>query len=401
MGASSQPSLSAATHRLARDGLYHSPRRTRISPKTTHGGLGTALLRALAPRLALAAAGLAVALGGAEIALRLSHPTLPSLEALAHSEPREVGDFMRWSDPQQREAGCQPAKDTHRLHYRPRYAKYEPSPAAATRSALRLWVAGDSVVAGWGVGPEQGWPHALARGLANRRSAAVNLTLVGGGGLGYCDVLLDLHRILERSRPDVVLVQLFADDLEQRALLQLKEGVVARPDAVPGAFAWMARRSWLANRVWFAWVTRLGGAQPVRGLDARAQRQFQLALRLIAERLAGIDARLLFVLVPPAGVERCGQQGAAWSDCDWLTHDMNWMATELERSKQPWVDLRQLWARSDPQTLREEEEAWTARGRLPVHPGVLGHKALAEAVLPQLAALLEPPATPPADPGAR
>ena len=31
-------------------------------------------------------------------------------------------------------------------------------------------------------------------------------------------------------------------------------------------------------------------------------------------------------------------------------------------------------------TLAEEEQAWTQRGRLPVHPGHVGHAAIAEAL---------------------
>lgn len=333
--------------------------------------------------MALVLAGLLVGLGLGELAMRLLHPrTLPSLEALDGADTREVGEFMRWNDASLRAAGCRPTEPA-KLHYRQRNATYAPAGKPPSPAALKLWVAGDSLVAGWGVGPNQAWPHVLAQQAANALDERVMLTLAGGGGLGYCEILSDLHVLLDRSRPDVVVVQIFADDLEQRALLALNSGVAARPDAAPGPLAWLARRSWLANRVWFAWVTRLSGAAPLRAADASSQRQFLRALDGIEARLTEAGAKTLFALVPPAGIQRC--EGApAWSDCDWLSQDMSWMATALEASEHRWVDLRSIWETHDPETLRDEEAAWRERGRLPVHPGEGGHAALAEAVLPAL-----------------
>lgn len=351
-------------------------------------------------RLALALGGVALALGLGEGALRLLHPTLPSLEALEGLDRREVGEFLEWSDPALREAGCVPEQGRYRLHYRQRSATYAPPGHPPSAEALDLWVAGDSLVAGWGVGQEQGWPHGLARALASARGARVRLTTVGGGGLGYCEVLADTHHLLARGRPpDALVVQLFADDLEQRNILLLRGRVAARPDAVRGPLGWLVGRSWLANRVWFAWVSRLGGAEPARSRDDAGAERFRRALTLLAERAETEGFTLLFALVPPAGVGRCGGP-EPWSDCDWLRSDLDWMAGELASGGLDWVDLRQLWQARDPQTLPDEEAAWEARRRLPVHPGVGGHAALAEAVLPDLMGALGPdpspaPAAPP------
>ncbi len=340
------------------------------------------MTKATLGKIALALAGLGLGLGGAELALRAAHPTLPSLEALARSDTREVGEFMRWSDPARREAGCVPAPDQQRLHYRQRSATYAPAGMGPDPSALRLWVAGDSLVAGWGVGPDRAWPHGLARGAAEALGRRVQLTTVGGGGLGYCEILQDLHILLARSKPDLIVVQVFADDLEQRALLLLEGGVVARPDLAPGALAWLARRSWLANRVWFAQVSRLGGAEPIRALDDEGRADLERAWDLLEARAREQGAEVLFALVPPAGIERCAAGDPSWSDCDWLSYDQGWLAEALRAGGHRWVDLRGIWAQHDPETLPDEEAAWEARGRLPVHPGLGGHRAIVEATLP-------------------
>lgn len=345
------------------------------------------MTRAALARLGLILGGLGVGLGVGEGVMRALHPTLPSLEALETVDSREVGEFMRWNDPAAREAGCRPEGSAGKLHYRQRNATYAPPGLGPDPHALKLWVTGDSLVAGWGVGPERAWPHGLAQRVATDQGRRVMLTTVGGGGLGYCEILLDLNRLLDRAKPDVVVVQVFADDLEQRALLALSGGVAARPDAVPGLFAWTARRSWLANRLWFAWVSRLGGAEPLRAANAEGRAQFLAAMRLLDERLSAAGTKLLLALVPPAGVERCTAAGA-WSDCDWLSHDLDWMAEALADAGHRTVDLRGIWATHDPETLPDEEAAWKERGRLPVHPGEGGHTAIAQAVLPSLVALI-------------
>lgn len=373
-------------------------RAPRLRPASVEpASVGPAMRRAARWPLrgALAALGLLLALLPLELLLRWSNPSLPSLAALDGVDPREVGEFMRWTTLQDRPPDCRAAPGAHRLRYRTRSATY--GAADGSEPALRLWVVGDSLVAGWGLPPGTAWPHGLGRGLAAAAGQAVDLTLVGGAGLGHCDLLLDANLLLDSGRPDALVFQLFADDLEYRTMVQVRGRVAARPDAVGGPGGWLAQRSWLANRLWFHWVSRGGGATGARDLDAGGRQRFLAALRGIDARAGQAGATTLFVLVPPAGVARCGDD-AAWSDCDWLLSDLAWMAEALAESGLRWLDLRDIWTRHDPATLADEEQAWTERRHLPVHPGVAGHDALAAAVLPALHDRLRARATPASTP---
>jgi lysophospholipase L1-like esterase len=334
-------------------------------------------------RVGLVIVGLALVLVPLELGLRWNSPSLPSLAALDGVDPREVGEFMRWTSLGDRPPDCRAAPGEHRLRYRTRSASYGAN--SGNDGSLRLWVVGDSLVAGWGLPPGTAWPHGLAQGLAVAEGRTVDLTLVGGAGLGHCDLLLDTNLLFDRGQPDAVVFQLFADDLEYRSMVQVRGRIAARPDAVGGAGGWLAQRSWLANRLWFSWVNGVGGASAARDLDAGGLERFLSALRALDTRAESAGATLMFVLVPPAGVARCGDD-SAWSDCDWLLSDLRWMASALEQSGVTWLDLRDIWAHNDPATLADEEQGWTERRHLPVHPGVAGHNALAAAVLPALGA---------------
>jgi lysophospholipase L1-like esterase len=316
-------------------------------------------------RLALVAAGVCLAIGLGELGLRLSSPTLPSLAGLEGLDPRDRSEVQRWTDPVPQPADCRAAPGTRRVAHRPKRDRYGEGPRE------RLWVVGDSVVQGWGVAPGAAWPQLLAQQRAATLGRQVDLLRLGSPGLGHCGWIADLHHALDGATPDRVVMQLFGDDLERRELVLVNGQVVAWPRHA------LAQRSFLANRLWFAWASRRAGATPERDTDAAGQARFRRALRGITARLdtAGVPWQL--VLVPPAGIERC-TEAAAWSDCDWLRADMALIAELLDAEGIPYVDLRSLWAELDPGTLPDEEHAWTERGRLPVHPGPPGHAAIAE-----------------------
>lgn len=316
-------------------------------------------------RLALVAAGVCLAIGLGELGLRLSSPTLPSLAGLEGLDPRDRSEVQRWTDPVPQPADCRAAPGTRRVAHRPKRDRFGEGPRE------RLWVVGDSVVQGWGVAPGAAWPQLLAQQRAATLGRQVDLLRLGSPGLGHCGWIADLHHALDGATPDRVVMQLFGDDLERRELVLVNGQVVAWPRHA------LAQRSFLANRLWFAWASRRAGATPERDTDAAGQARFRRALRGITARLdtAGVPWQL--ALVPPAGIERC-TEAAAWSDCDWLRADMALMADLLDEEGIPYVDLRGLWAELDPGTLPDEEHAWTERGRLPVHPGPPGHAAIAE-----------------------
>ncbi len=324
-------------------------------------------------RALLVLGGAAVALGLGELGLRLVHRRLPSLAAVDALDPRDRGEVQRWTEPVPQPADCHAPPGTHRPAHRPKRARLGTGPRR------RVWAVGDSLVQGWGVAPGMSWPEQAAARMAETEGVMVELLRLGSPGLGHCGWVADLHHALdtapEGTGPDRVWMQLFADDLERRDMVLVNDRVVALP-AHP-----LARRSYLLNRLWFAWKAHQGGAVPDRATDAAGQAAFRRVMRALVDRLdeQGIPATLL--LVPPAGIARCAARERPWGDCDWLAADQDLMARLLTAEGIPFVDLRGRWHETDPGTLPDEEQAWTARGRLPVHPGPAGHAAIATAVL--------------------
>jgi acyl-CoA thioesterase-1 len=79
---------------------------------------------------------------------------------------------------------------------------------SAARAAT-IVVLGDSISAGYGIPPERGWVQLLAARVAADGHAVVNASLSGettGGGLSR------LPGLLERHRPDVVVIELGGND---------------------------------------------------------------------------------------------------------------------------------------------------------------------------------------------
>ena len=318
-------------------------------------------------RTALVLGGAVLALGVGELAMRMAHSRLPSTAGLDGLDPRDHGEFQRWTDPVPAPDDCWAPKGTHRPAHRPKREQHGTGPSRA------LWVVGDSLVQGWGVAQGAAWPQLLAEGLAVP-PLSISLTRLGSPGLGYCGWLADLHHALDSATPDLVVMQLFADDLERRDMVLVHGRVVAMPQAP------VLRASWLLNRLWFAWATHRGGALPERDSDAVGQERFASAISAMVHRLDDNGVPWAIVLVPPAGMERCASQPEVWGDCDWLAADQDLMADLLNTANLPFVDLRALWSTVDPGTLPDEEHAWTERGRLPVHPGPAGHRAIATEV---------------------
>ena len=325
-------------------------------------------------RALLVLTGTAMALVVGELGLRLIHPTLPSLAALDGVGPREWGDVQRWTSPPTELATCGAAEAP--VRYPPRTEQHGEGPRRS------LWVVGDSIVHGFGVGPTDAWPQRLAATLAADLGTGIALTRLGGPGLGYCGWASSLNKHLAHGLPDAAVVQVFADDLERRDLVLVRGSVAAIPRHP------LLQRSWLANRLWLARVAHLGSARPTRDADAAGRARFRSVVSGTLAPLAEAGVPVLLVLVPPAGQGRCTRASAGFSDCDWLLSDQELLATELTTLDHPWLDLRSVWADAPPDTLPDEEAAWTARGRLPVHPGPQGHETLAQVVHERLLPML-------------
>jgi len=332
-------------------------------------------------RLLLVVGGVAAALLAGEVVVRVQSPSLPSLAPLDGVDPRVWGDVQRWTDP---------ATDLDHCGHPDAPVRFPPRTEHHGEGlGKQLWVVGDSIVHGFGVGPTDAWPQRMAADLSSHLAAPIQLTRLGGPGLGYCGWTSSLRKHRARLTPDAVVLQVFADDLERRDLV-LVDGRVAAIPRHP-----VLRSSWLVNRLWLAWVSRLGSARPARDADHAGLAQFRSVVGSTLDQLQADGIPTLIVLVPPAGLPRCTDAETGFSDCDWLRTDQDLLATTLDTLGHPWLDLRTAWDNTPPDTLPDEERAWTERGRLPVHPGPEGHKRLAEAVLPALTALVSPDDSPP------
>lgn len=347
------------------------------------------MTRAHLARSLLVFVGVAVGLLLGELALRLTSPDLPSLAVLGSVDRHDREEFQRWSDPPDRISDDCTVGDRPGPRKAVSVQKIDATEREGPRpAALDLWVAGDSVVQGWGVHPSESYPAQLAHALSATRDRPVRLRRLGTHGVGYCGWLANLDLYLSGEKdPDAVVLQLFADDLELRNVVLIQGRPVAQPGrAEPAWLRPFVVHSYLANRLWLAHLTHLAPPTPRRHGDRAT---FLRALSQATTRLDARDIPWVLALVPPAGIGRCTQASEPWSDCAWLQSDLDLMADWLGGSL-PFLDLRDLWTGMEPSTLEIEETAWRARGRLPVHPGREGHAELARRIWPALEAALEP-----------
>lgn len=342
----------------------------------------------LAARLGLAAAAAAGTLLLLEAGLRLAYAELPSLAPLAGVESAPAGSLAE--DEVGRET-CRQPPGGEILHSS--WSLEIPGQG----EALHLWAAGDSITMGAGVRQEQTYAADLARRLAESTGRPVHLLDVGIQGAAYCNTVQDLHLYLDRACPgedcpDALVLQLFADDLEQRTMYEVQGQVIAFPWREPNPLLRpVVSRSYLANLVWSQLRARRGSATPDRGILEADQRRFRGSLRALADRLDALDVAWVITLVPPAGLPWCDDAdfAARVTDCAWMAQDMDLMAVMLVQEGLPWVDLRSTWHGLPDVTLDEERQELARRGRLPVHPSAAGHAHLGEALWPALQQALQ------------
>ncbi len=320
-------------------------------------------------KLAVAGFGVLLSFGLAEAGLRAFEPGVPSLAAWFALDERDRSEVQSWTDPTPEPADCRDAADLGHWSAPPRRSHHGPGKASQT-----LWVAGDSLVHGWGVAQGASWPEQLADQLVAADGRSRKLSRLGGPGLGFCGWVRDVHRALDAGRADLVLLQVFADDLEHRRLVRVRGHLLARPDH---PLLW---HSFLANRLWFAWLQWAGDADGLRHRDRRTDLRFRRVLRVLVDRLDGLQVPWHLLLVAPAGFSRCAAPHDSWGDCDWLSADLKRMADLLADEDIPFFDLRGIEGSPDFDTLPDEEQAWTDVGRLPIHPGPRGHRRIANEV---------------------
>ncbi len=284
-------------------------------------------------RLLLVLVATSLALAAVEGGLRLLHDNLPSTAALIPNGMEVKGSrgaFLVGSS--------QEAPLCGRVVIVDRAGGFRVSrhgPAHGRR--LRLWVVGDSVTAGMGVSRRDSYPRVLARSLAARLGQQVELTVIASPGGDYCTSLVRLHSALDRDRPDLVLWQLFADDLVRWPALKTERGLVRPPEYAehPWIRA-LVSRSYLANLAWFA-------LSPPPPLSRAARPQFVAGARALERRVRAAGAALVVQLLSPTGMPHCLDDPPPETTCAWMRRDMATMKRWLTAAGLPPIDHRTFW----------------------------------------------------------
>jgi len=336
-------------------------------------------------RAALALASLVLALGLAELGLRLAYPALPSLAA-------EQG--QGWAVVP---SGFGTSRDSQPQEIPPEICRPTSPPVPVTAHSpgagppLALWVVGDSFTTGVGAPPDQGYAWLLAQDLAAQTKRAVDLTVRARPGASFCLALQSAEEALSATpRPDVVVLQLFADDLEDHAMVATGQGVVLFPSSVGSSLGRaLVERSYAANLAWFG-AERLHGVPPRRHIDGASQAWFVRRFAALRESLAQGGQGLVVTLLGPTGLAQCQQPAPIGSRCESLPRDMVLIGNLLDDAGVPFVDLRELWLRHPDLVRTEERKAALTPGGCPIHPDAEGHRVLAEALLPAVVDAVPP-----------
>ncbi|MGB0640849.1 MAG: SGNH/GDSL hydrolase family protein [Myxococcota bacterium] len=341
------------------------------------------------------------ALVAMEVALRLVYVGLPSLSV-------EMQPF----EPQNRPSVVATGPDLPLCHEpkqeRPQGAgEAEAPPVGWVRlipgegEPLIVFVVGDSVALGAGVQPEQTYAYGIADRLGSMTSRPVKLFDLGYNAASYCGYLQELHHHLDRLTPDLVVVHMFADDLEQQALV-LTGGVLrADPSQMDNpVFSSLLTHVYVANWVWWQGLdlvvrraTSGGGTTPEwvergpRIIPQKTINNFGNSMVHVAERLQELGVAQFTFLTSPVGWGLCPEMPSPTSECGWLAHDMHAMSAKLDATKVSWSDMKDIWG-SDLSSVQDlEMRFYREQGRLPIHPNEDGHRRILEAVWPSIEAL--------------
>ncbi len=333
-------------------------------------------------RAVLVFAGLALGVALAEVALRTVHERLPSLA------PAKAADFD--TEPfETLEGHISPFHGDKRCH---RVRTPGPSPSETTTHhgtggpPLALWFTGDSVTRGMGVDLDDAFPVLVAEDVAAALGREVVLTNLAYSGAGFCGVLNAVHQQLSVATPDLVVVVLFSDDLEDRAMMRMGGEVVGFPSTVGHPLGRrLVRGSYLANLAWFVWLQR-DTDPPRRFVGHGGQHAFAKAQQKLDDEVASAGGAVLRVLLPAPGVPFCAAATDDADRCAWLVSDLDLMASLLEDAGTRSLDLREVWASFSRAPGIPEEVDFDAEGNVPIHPDPTGHRTIADALAPPVAA---------------
>ncbi len=325
-------------------------------------------------QLVLAASALLLALGGAELFLRQTHDTLPSLEALY-----EAGWVVFQHDQSSR-----PGLDDHLaerrcpedfLSLRDGEAFQRVGPAEG--EPLRLWTLGDSVTAGLEVERHEAFPLLLAQGAAEATERPMELRNLGTPGASLCGLLRRLAEVSAQDAPDLLVLVLTSNDLEDHRVFSHGGQMAASPRAIlphRPALAWVVERSYLLNLAWFGLALRDLDApdNPIWEGAEDASVELLQAARAVAEQQR---VPLQVVLLASPGLGSCQPRADGTGRCAQLLAEQEIIGRALDRAELPFVDLRGLWT-------GVEQPGQGAEDFVLIHPDAAGHRRIAEALLP-------------------
>lgn len=248
-----------------------------------------------------------------------------------------------------------------------------------------LWLAGDSLAYGLGVNPEESFGSHLAGRVTRHTGGQVELRNLAVPGAGYCTVVQRVAAALKQRSPDVVLLVLSADDLEERLMLQVNGKLVAPPDLASNRMVrWMVNRSWFANLLWFRVAALSEMAKSGRGrfVGAATKNGFRTAMTVLNQRVSATGGQLAVAIVEPPGMPLC--RGAlAQERCGWLKEDIATMSTLLTEAGIQHRTIEGIWT-GNLSDIVPKEHALAKQGTLAMHPSASGHKTIANAVWPVL-----------------
>ncbi|MCB9778932.1 MAG: SGNH/GDSL hydrolase family protein [Alphaproteobacteria bacterium] len=316
--------------------------------------------------LALIVGGLFIGLGLAEASLRVGYHDLPSLDALAD-------DSLQWRPAEPGVGECGDRRLQRAALIR---TNRIPNPD------VTLWVAGDSVTHGSGVQTRNTWWARLADALDG--VGTVGIYDLSVPGAGTCSIRLQVLEGLEQApRPDLVLVGVFADDLLAHAVLSVRGRQVLLPSAAPRWLQGPVTHSYLVNLVWFTLDRRRVSAL-ARGMSSNGEALFRRTVTDVEEWGRTQQVPIAWVLIAPAGLERCPAVSPPAHGCSWLREDQALMASILAEAGADVIDLRPPAAGPFEPLPYDLELVEQGRSDVALHMSAAGNAELAAALAPQV-----------------
>ncbi len=251
-----------------------------------------------------------------------------------------------------------------------------------------VWIAGDSLAYGLGVEPHQTFGAHIGRSLATQTGGAAYVRNLSVPGAGYCTVAQRVVGALNRRMPDLVVLTLSADDLEDRLMLAVNNQLIAPPDLAESRVSrWLVKRSWLANLAWFRWLSWTeSGKDKRRFIGDETREGFRQAMSGLKQRIEGRGGRLVVAIVEPPGMPLCS--GAANLErCGWLREDMVTMSELLDEASVHHSVVKGLWS-GRLEDIVKAEHAVASKGVLAMHPSAEGHERIGQAIWPAVAEAL-------------